>query len=219
MYIWDQFDLNDEGEEKETGRATAKSPRTGILHQQSSKKNAAYESVTAQFHRQTRTALAFPSSDTEEADEDQNTLFGDIRSAISKHSSIVDNRQDGSLSARSTGSMISSLAHETEIEMDDISDFSHPSRRLNRLNGGGISTQGNSDLAILTKQIEDKLTTMKEELRSRDSSAKELQVVRFTLGYQLIQSIPCMSYRCPYYIARAAAASSRNREAASERSA
>lgn len=71
---------------------------------------------------------------------------------------------------------MSSLAQETEIDMDDISDLSHPSRRLNRP-GGGISSNGNSDLALLTKQIEEKLATMKEELRNRDASAKELQVL------------------------------------------
>eukprot|EP01035_Chromulina_nebulosa_P023860 gene23860-30960_t len=170
MYIWDQVDLIEDGDEKESARAAVvKSPRTGVLHQQNSKKNAAYESVTAQFHRQTRsTAFVFPSSDMEEPDEDQSTLFGDIRSAISKH--------DGSLSARSTGSIISSLAHETEIEMDDISDFSHPLRRLNRFSRGGISAHENNDLALLTKQIEEKLTAMKEELHSRDASAKELQL-------------------------------------------
>lgn len=173
MYIWDQIDLTDGREERDT-RTKEKSPRTGVLHQ-NGKKNAAYESVTAQFHHHTReSGFALFSPDVE--DDEQSTLFGDIRSAIGKHSSVFDNRQGGSLSARSTGSIISSLAQETEIDMDDISDLSHPSRRLNR-SGGGISSNGNSDLALLTKQIEEKLATMKEELRNRDASAKELQVL------------------------------------------
>lgn len=148
------------------GKIGPKSPKVGALNfNRNGAKNATFESVTAQFRRE------FP------MEEEEDALFGDIRSAISKRS--VGNSLESNEPRRgvlnSARSDISSLGHDGDF--DDCTDYSRQSAGHHKLYDRKYS-DADDNLAVIAKQIEDKLTTMKEEYRRRDNAAKDLQVLR-----------------------------------------